>query len=75
MEGPTQLNHYLIPGLSGERKSWCGVHPVWKRAQVALRDILGSVSIGQLAHDTTANLWKHPQLMAPEIRGEAQEGA
>ncbi len=70
MEGPTHLNQCLIRGLSCERKPWCGVHPVWERAQVALREVLASVSIGQLARDTTTNLWKHPQLVAPDIRSQ-----
>ncbi len=67
MEGPTHLNQCLISGLSCERKPWCGIHPVWERAQDALRDVLASVSIGQLARDTTANLLK---LLPREIRVE-----
>ena len=57
MEGPTQLNVCLGDG-SCERQSWCGVHPVWRKAQAALTETLASVSIAQLAQETTGNLKK-----------------
>ena len=53
IEGPTQLNHCV--GESGQcsRKDWCGVHPTWERAQQALTEVLGGVSVAQLAEETT----------------------
>jgi Rrf2 family protein len=62
IEGPTQLNVCLGEGPSCERKSWCGVHPVWQKAQAALTQVLASVSIGQLADETVGNLRKLGQL-------------
>lgn len=56
MEGPTLLNQCLISGLSCNRKPWCGVHPVWQKAQAALIGVLGSVSVAELAKDTLAGL-------------------
>ena len=67
MEGSTHLNQCLATGAYCERKSWCGVHPVWERAQAALRDVLASVSIGQLSRDTEVSRSKHLQLVVPEI--------
>jgi len=58
MEGRTQLNVCLGEGPTCERRLWCGVHPVWKRAQAALTQVLDSVSIDELAQETTANLRK-----------------
>lgn len=59
IEGPTRLNQCLIAGLSCDRKPWCGVHPVWQRAQAALTGVLGSVTVAEMAKDTVANLAKH----------------
>ncbi len=56
IEGPTQLNLCLASGQTCERKSWCGVHPVWKKAQSALTEVLSGVTVGQLAADTKAKL-------------------
>lgn len=56
MEGPTVLNLCLISGLSCTRKPWCGVHPVWLKAQAALIAVLGSVSMAKLAKETLAGL-------------------
>lgn len=66
IEGPTHLNQCLAGGESCERKSWCGVHPIWERAQATLRDVLASVSIGQLSRDTEASRSNHLQLVVPE---------
>jgi Rrf2 family iron-sulfur cluster assembly transcriptional regulator len=66
MEGSTHLNQRLATGAYCERKSWCGVHPVWERAQATLRDVLASVSIGQLSRDTEVSRSKHLQLVVPE---------
>ncbi|HEY1468353.1 MAG TPA: Rrf2 family transcriptional regulator [Candidatus Acidoferrum sp.] len=74
MEGPTRLNQCLATGASCERKPWCGVHPVWERAQATLRNVLASVSIGQLSRDTEVSRSKHLQLVVPEI-AEQDSGA
>ena len=52
IEGPTQLNHCV--GESGQcaRKEWCGGHPAWERAQATLTQVLGGVSVAQLAEET-----------------------
>ena len=52
IEGPTQLNLCLGSGQTCERKSWCGVHPVWKNAQSALTEVLSGVSVAQLVEFT-----------------------
>jgi Rrf2 family protein len=64
MEGSMQLNVCLKEGPSCARKSWCGVHPVWREAQSALTNVLGAMSVAELAKTSTANLSK---------RGEAEE--
>jgi Rrf2 family protein len=56
MEGPTQLNVCLGEGPNCARKSWCGVHPIWRNAQSSLTAVLGGVSIAQLAQATATNL-------------------
>jgi len=58
MEGPTQLNVCLGDGPSCDRRVWCGVHPVWQKAQTALTQVLASVSIAELAEETAKNLKK-----------------
>jgi len=58
IEGPTQLNLCLGSGQTCERKSWCGVHPVWQQAQSALCQVLSGVSVAQLAADTKAKIAK-----------------
>jgi Rrf2 family protein len=72
IEGPTHLNRCLADGASCERKSWCGVHPVWERAQGTLRDVLASVSIGQLSRDTEVSRSNHLQLIVPETSQQDQ---
>ena len=66
MEGPTHLNVCLASGAVCDRKSWCGVHPVWERAQATLRDVLASVSIGQLSRETEVKRSDRLQLVVPE---------
>lgn len=66
MEGPTLLNQCLISGLSCDRKPWCGVHPVWQRAQAALSAVLGSVSIAELAKETVAGLARQSESRGSE---------
>jgi len=68
MEGPTLLNQCLISGLSCYRKPWCGVHPVWQRAQAALIGVLGSVSVAEMAKDTLAGLSR--QTETPASKGD-----
>lgn len=58
IEGPTQMNLCLASGLTCERKSWCGVHPVWKKAQSAFVRELASVTIAHLAMESKVNLAK-----------------
>ncbi|HKN25170.1 MAG TPA: Rrf2 family transcriptional regulator [Candidatus Acidoferrum sp.] len=58
MEGPTKLNQCLIAGLSCDRKPWCGVHPIWQKAQEALTHVLASVTVAEMAKGTMANLAK-----------------
>lgn len=52
IEGPTQLNHCVGESGHCSRKESCGVHPVWERAQASLTQVLGGVSIAQLADET-----------------------
>jgi len=66
MEGRTQLNVCLGEGDSCERKSICGAHPIWQKAQAALTQVLASVSIAQLAEETAAK-----QRQAIELELEA----
>ena len=53
IEGPTQLNHCVGEAGYCSRKEWCGVSPTWERAQQALTQVLGGVSIAQLADETS----------------------
>ena len=62
MEGPTRLNLCLGEDPGCERKSWCGVHPIWRNAQSALTAVLRGVSIAQLAEEATAHLRKSCEL-------------
>lgn len=55
MEGPLQMNLCLPGDDTCDRKSWCGVHPVWQEAQAAVKLILKSASIERLAKDTASN--------------------
>jgi len=52
MEGPLQLNLCLPGEKTCDRKSWCGVHPIWSEAQAALKKVLAGATIGRLARDT-----------------------
>jgi Rrf2 family protein len=56
VEGPLQIN-LCLPGEAGcDRSSWCGAHPIWNEAQAALKSVLASASIAQLARESVANL-------------------
>jgi Rrf2 family transcriptional regulator, iron-sulfur cluster assembly transcription factor len=49
VEGPIVLNRCLLrPGTCG-RDAGCTVHPVWKEVQEKMREILGKVTLKQLA--------------------------
>jgi Rrf2 family protein len=61
IEGPTQMNLCLGNGPGCERKSWCGVHPVWQKAQSAFVQMLASESIAHLAVESKVNLAKQQE--------------
>ena len=61
IEGPTQMNLCLGSGPSCDRKSWCGVHPAWQKAQSAFVHELANVSIAHLAAVSKANLAKQQE--------------
>jgi len=65
MEGPLQLNLCLGKGQNCIRKSWCGVHPVWQKAQAALAQAFASVTLEELARDTVANLGRTANAALP----------
>lgn len=72
VEGPLQINLCLPGEASCDRKSWCGAHPVWSQAQDALKKVLASASIAQLARDSLANLnaAANPRNKTPKAKGE-----
>ena len=49
VEGPTQLNACVAPGMSCTRKSWCPAHFVWLEAQEAMTAVLRRATIAKLA--------------------------
>jgi len=49
VEGPIVLNRCLVRPGACDRDAECTVHPVWKELQEKMRDILGSVTLKQLA--------------------------
>jgi Rrf2 family protein len=53
IEGPTQLNQCVGEAGLCQRKTFCGVSPTWERAQESLTQVLGGVSIAQLADETS----------------------
>jgi len=64
VEGPMQINLCLPGEETCDRKSWCGVHPIWSEAQDALKRVLASATIAQLAHESLANLAAIPKIGA-----------
>jgi len=58
VEGPLQINLCLPGEATCDRKSWCGAHPIWAEAQDALKRVLASATIAQLARESLANLAK-----------------
>jgi Rrf2 family protein len=49
VEGPIMPNRCLLGGASCDRAHSCNVHPVWRRVQTQVVDILESVTIAELA--------------------------
>jgi Rrf2 family protein len=49
VEGPIILNRCLVEGVQCDRESSCSVHPVWRRVQQQVRDVLSSVTLEELA--------------------------
>lgn len=49
IDGPISLNVCVSQRRSCPRKSWCPAHPVWVKAQEALREVLSSAMIADLA--------------------------
>ncbi len=66
MEGPTQLNLCLRNDRSCERRPSCPVHPVWRKAQAAITQVLGAVTIAELAEESTTESAKNDGFMGLE---------
>lgn len=49
VEGPIIPNRCVVTPGECERDASCNVHPVWKRVQLQVRDVLSSVSLKDLA--------------------------
>lgn len=56
VEGPLQINLCLPGKETCDRKTWCGAHPIWSKAQAALKEVLAGASIAQLARGSAHNL-------------------
>jgi Rrf2 family protein len=67
MEGPTQLNLCLKTDRACERKPFCPVHPVWRKAQAALTQVLGTVTIAELAVESVAGSTKNGSFVGLEV--------
>ena len=52
VEGPTQLNVCVQPGLNCSRKPWCPAHFVWLEAQEAMTAVLRKATVAKLAQAT-----------------------
>jgi Rrf2 family protein len=52
VEGPTQLNICVQPGLTCSRKPWCPAHFVWLEAQEAMTAVLRKATVAKLAQAT-----------------------
>ncbi|MGA3090520.1 MAG: Rrf2 family transcriptional regulator [Terriglobales bacterium] len=74
VEGPTQLNLCVPQGSNCARKDWCGAHPVWLQAQEALVNVLGRVSIAQLARDSVSRMAKLHRVLPAEEIGKRPSG-
>jgi Rrf2 family protein len=49
IDGPISLNVCVSQRRSCPRKDWCPAHPVWVKAQEALREVLSTSMISDLA--------------------------
>jgi Rrf2 family protein len=49
VEGPILPNRCLLGGAACDRTAECAVHPVWRKVQVQVEQILESVTIAELA--------------------------
>ena len=56
VEGPIQLNRCLVRTALCERDAYCGVHPVWREAQVALLKVLDSYTAAGMAKKQAESL-------------------
>jgi len=53
IDGSICLNVCLVSDRSCRRSSWCPAHPVWVQAQQAMLDVLGNVTVSELATQAT----------------------
>jgi Rrf2 family protein len=51
VEGPIIPNRCLLADVGCERKDRCSVHPVWRRMQLQVAEILEGVTLEELSHD------------------------
>jgi Rrf2 family protein len=51
LDGVPELNICLAPD-GCHRSSWCAAHPVWQEAQDRMREVLASITLEQLAHQS-----------------------
>jgi len=49
IDGAICLNVCTVPARSCRRSAWCPAHPVWVQAQQAMLDVLGKVTVSELA--------------------------
>jgi len=49
IDGSICLNVCLVSDRSCRRSSWCPAHPIWVQAQQAMLDVLGNVTVSELA--------------------------
>jgi Rrf2 family protein len=54
VDGPIRLNLCLSGGRSCARKAWCPAHPVWRRAQHAMMEVLESATVAGLASEANS---------------------
>jgi Rrf2 family protein len=53
IDGPISLNLCLVSGKACHRMAHCPAHPVWERAQFAMRDVLSKAMIADMAEEQT----------------------
>jgi len=54
IDGPIYLNVCMVSGRSCNRKSYCPAHPVWKKAQTAMLEVLNTAIVAELAAQAAA---------------------